>query len=569
MEISSRKPFHAVLAYRGAADPERYAFEQLGKYLKKSVNVFLAKCNDLMPAHEFEIIIGKTARSEDFCETFGLAEDGYYIVCRGGKLYLGGRGRGVIYAVFSFLEQFAACRFFAPDEEYIPKLDAIEIPEGYEAHFSPVFSMRDVLWSTNFDIDWSVKQKINRGHYRNFFGGTGGEKGFAGYFGHTLGELAETGYDAPEPCLTDERIYRTVVKNVRALLTENPGAAFVSVSQNDDFRVCTCEKCAAVDGEEESHAGTMIRFVNRVAEALEGEFPGVLFHTFAYQYTRRPPKYARPRHNVVVQLCPIECCAGHSVATCDSPTPAPWAEMVSERSFREDFLGWAEISPALQIWDYTTDFHHYFAPFPNLYSVRDNVRFYAAHRVTGVLLQGNINTCHSGEFAELKAYLMAKLLWDPSVGDEAYDALIDEFLRHYYGEGWRFIREYIDGLHEICKDRHFGIYYHPLKILPAEEGLPFMLRAKEMFSRAEAAALRPACRMRVKRSAVQVEYYLLLAQYGEEYEKGDEASRARYVNRNRAFYEFIVKNGIYMNPDKPLPKDVDFTKAPDTWHKLG
>ena len=86
MEISSRKPFHAVLAYRGAADPERYAFEQLGKYLKKSVNVFLAKCNDLMPAHEFEIIIGKTARSEDFCETFGLAEDGYYIVCRGGKL---------------------------------------------------------------------------------------------------------------------------------------------------------------------------------------------------------------------------------------------------------------------------------------------------------------------------------------------------------------------------------------------------------------------------------------------------------------------------------------------------
>ena len=374
--------------------------------------------------------------------------------------------------------------------------------------------MRDVLWSTNFDIDWSVKQKINRGHYRNFFGGTGGEKGFAGYFGHTLGELAETGYDAPEPCLTDERIYRTVVKNVRALLTENPGAAFVSVSQNDDFRVCTCEKCAAVDGEEESHAGTMIRFVNRVAEELEGEFPGVLFHTFAYQYTRRPPKYARPRHNVVVQLCPIECCAGHSVATCDSSTPAPWAGMVSERSFSGGLFGLGGNFPRAP----DLGLHH---RLPSLFRALPQSLFgagqrtlYAAHRVTGVLLQGNINTCHSGEFAELKAYLMAKLLWDPSVGDEAYDALIDEFLRHYYGEGWRFIREYIDGLHEICKDRHFGIYYHPLKILPAEEGLPFMLRAKKLFSRAEAAALRPACRMRVKRSAVQVEYYLLLAQYG-------------------------------------------------------
>ena len=113
MEISSRKPFHAVLAYRGAADPERYAFEQLGKYLKKSVNVFLAKCNDLMPAHEFEIIIGKTARSEDFCETFGLAEDGYYIVCRGGKLYLGeGDFHAVAFGVYPAARRIVQKKFF-------------------------------------------------------------------------------------------------------------------------------------------------------------------------------------------------------------------------------------------------------------------------------------------------------------------------------------------------------------------------------------------------------------------------------------------------------------------------
>ncbi len=569
MKIDSSKPFNAVLPYYGATDAEKYAAEQLEKYLKKCANVFLMKRNDLMAACDYEIIVGKTCRSEDFGETFRLSSDGYYIVCREGKLYLGGKDRGVIYAVFAFLEKFAGCRFFAPDEEYIPQSAEISVPEGYEEHYSPVFFMRDVLWSTNYDIDWSVKQKVNRGHYRNFFGGTGGEVGFAGYFGHTLGELAETGYDAPEPCLTDENIYQTVLKNVRKRLQENPGAAFVSISQNDDFRVCKCEKCAAIDAREESHAGTMIHFVNRIAEELESEFPNVKFHTFAYQYTRKPPKYVRPRKNVVVQLCPIECCAGHSVAECEHPTPAPWAEILSDRTFKEDFLGWAEIAPSLHIWDYSTDFHHYFAPFPNLYAFRDNIRFYAAHNVTGILMQGNVNTCHSGEFAELKGYLQAKLLWDPSLSDEAYEALIDEFLAHYYGKGWKYIREYIDGLHEICKDRHFGIYYHPLRILPPEEGLPFMQKAKELFEQAAKSAGDPIRRNRVRRCAVQVEYYLLLALYEREYMHGDAASRARYVKRNRAFYKFIMKNGIYMNPDKPLPENVDFTQSPDSWHKLG
>lgn len=569
MEIVSSKPFSVVLAYNGATDAEKYAAEQLEKYLKKCTNVFLMKCNDLMAARDYEIIIGRTCRSEDFCDTFELSSDGYYIVCREGKLYLGGKDRGVIYAVFTFLEKFAGCRFFAPDEEWIPSLSAIVIPEGYEEHYSPVFYMRDVLWSTNFDIDWSVKQKINRGHYRNFFGGTGGEVGFAGYFGHTLGELAETGYDAPEPCLTDENIYRTVLKNVRKRLLENPSAAFVSISQNDDFRVCTCERCAAIDAEEESHAGTMIRFVNRIAEELEGDFPNVQFHTFAYQYTRKPPKITRPRRNVVVQLCPIECCAGHSVATCEHPTPAPWAEILSERTFKEDFLGWAKISPSLHIWDYSTNFHHYFSPFPNLYAFRDNIRFYAENNVKGVLMQGNVNTCHSGEFGELKAYLQAKLLWDPHMNDEEYEELIDEFLVHYYGIGWKYIREYIDGLHDICKNNHFGIYYHPLRILPIREGIPFMKKAKELFTLAANAERDPVKKRRVNQSSVQVEYYLLLALYEEEFTRGDAASRARYVKRNKKFYKFIMENGIYMNPDKPLPENVDFTLSPDSWHKLG
>jgi hypothetical protein len=38
--------------------------------------------------------------------------------------------------------------------------------------------------------------------------------------------------------------------------------------------------------------------LNKVAEAVEKEFPDVLVESLAYQYTRKPPKTIKPRDNV-------------------------------------------------------------------------------------------------------------------------------------------------------------------------------------------------------------------------------------------------------------------------------
>ena len=60
----------------------------------------------------------------------------------------------------------------------------------------------------------------------------------------------------------------------------------------------------------------MIRFVNQVAEQVERTHPGIRIHTFAYLYCRRPPKLTRPRDNVIVRLCSIECCFSHPIRAC-------------------------------------------------------------------------------------------------------------------------------------------------------------------------------------------------------------------------------------------------------------
>ena len=87
-----------------------------------------------------------------------------------------------------------------------------------------------------------------------------------------------------------------------------------SVSQNDWYNYCQCPACKAIDDREGSPAGTMITFVNQVADAIREDCPDVLIHTFAYQYTRKAPKFVRPRPNVIVRLCSIECCFSHPLS---------------------------------------------------------------------------------------------------------------------------------------------------------------------------------------------------------------------------------------------------------------
>ena len=133
-------------------------------------------------------------------------------------------------------------------------------------------------------------------------------------------------------CLTNPDVLRIATEKVLELLAADPTAKMVGVSHNDNQRnYCRCERCAAVDAEEESHAGTELRFVNAIADEVKKRHPGVLVQTLAYQYTRKPPKLTRPRDNVVITLCSIEC---DRLRPFGSPKSAD-----VNKAFVEDLLG--------------------------------------------------------------------------------------------------------------------------------------------------------------------------------------------------------------------------------------
>lgn len=367
---------------------------------------------------------------------------------------VGGNGRGVFYGVVRFLEDFVGVRYFTYELEAYMDVPAA-LPETISIDYKPVFEYRYTSWyAMSKDPLFCLKSGMN-GNHGGITEELGGHMSYASGLGvHTLGVLSETTYPypgyAPNPCLTDPEVFDTVLKNVRAALEKDPTVNIISISQTDKEEYCTCERCAAIDEEEGSPAGTLLRFVNAIAENIAEDYPNVIVDTLAYKYTRKAPLITKPRENVCVRLCSIECHFNHPLTTESCKTCS---------AFREDIVAWNEICNNLYIWDYTTDFHYYISYFPNLHVLRENMQFYADHNVKGMFEQGNGQGL-SGEFGELRAYLLAKLMMNPYMSEEEYYTHMDEFLAGYYGAGWKNIRAYIDQLSILAIQGPGHTIYH-------------------------------------------------------------------------------------------------------------
>ena len=457
----------------GESASEVYAGEELAKYLQQK--------KIAVKEGTFPIAISIDTTLGDDAFLIEAVTTGENI----GMTIKGGNGRGVLYGVYKFLEELGGVRYFMPNLEKVPE-SPIVITEGVVLEYTPFFEARRLNWNcVTTAVDWCTKQGIN-GHDGELDDKYGGKQRYgSGLFVHTLGTLSETGGGAsPNPCLTSEEIYQTVLKNLRERLAADPTVDIVSVSQNDKNEYCLCDNCkasyayytnftgSASDAkscaENGGAAGNMLAFVNRIAEELEDEYPNLVIDTLAYNYTQAPPKNIVPRHNVCVRVCSIRVCFMHPMTECPDSKGPNNIQWTRTAQFRKDFLAWGEICDRIYVWDYTTNFTYYIAPFSNFGTIRENMRLYHEHGVRGMFPQGNSQSI-SGEFGELRAYLLAKLMWNPYMSEEEYYTHMNEFLEAYYGAGWVYIRSYINVITELANDGCINIYEEPLEAITEGE----------------------------------------------------------------------------------------------------
>ena len=501
----------------------RYAAEELARWLGEMTGAAFTIASDLTPAQENDILVGANSRTKKYAErTDALPREGYFYCTDGSNLIFGGKGRALLYGVYAFLEDELGIRFFSPDVTHVPRRSRIEIGK-LDRSDAPVMEYREPALCELRNSEYAVRRRVNGSFRRDHVEKYGGGVGYAdGFFVHTFTKLlppdqyfdthpeyyseinGERVREKTQLCLSNPKVLELVTNQVLEELRKQPDAILFSVSQDDNYNGCTCEKCRAVDQEEGSMAGSMIRFVNAVAEAIEPEFPDVVIDTLAYQYTRKPPKLTRPRHNVSVRLCSIECCFVHPLRDCRNDDPdAPNIDL--SQPFAEDLIGWGKICNRLYIWDYVTNFSHYWMPHPNFHVLADNVRFFAENGVKGVFEQG-CAAQGGGEFTGLRAYILSKALWNPNFDE---DLAIDEYLTGVYKEAGPYMRRYLEEVYNAVIDSgcHLYCFNHPDK---PWHTMDLVERCEKIFDEAEKIASSDEILHRVRKQRLAVRYLRIL-----------------------------------------------------------
>ena len=487
----------ATLAQNGTArtviviDPsasasETFAARELTSYLHIITGAnFEIRTNTIAPRHA--IVVGQGKAAADLFHDVPFSQLGgeeWVIRTQGDRLLLaGGRARGTLYAVSRFLQDQCGVRWWTPWASRIPKQPTLRVA-NLKIRAKPAFEYRAPFWFDAFDPDWSWKNLCNSQH-SHLKPEQGGDIEYNGFV-HTFYPLVPPEkYFSEHPewyslidgkrtasgaqlCTTDPKLRDFMVEQVRELLRKSPEAKIISVSQNDCFGACECTNCKALDDAEGSHSGTMIALVNYIAEKIGPEFPDVAVDTLAYQYTRKPPQTLRPRPNVIVRLCSIECNFREPL---DQPANA---------SFGDDIRGWAKQADRLYIWDYVTDFGNYIMPHPNWFALGPNLRFFQTNHVRGVFEEGAYHS-HGAEMAELRAWLLAQLMCNPRQDDRA---LIREFLDGYYGPAGKPIERYLELVQNASQGFNLTCY--------SSRDVPFLdfktlLEAEKLWQQAEQA----------------------------------------------------------------------------------
>lgn len=542
--FDSKKTNYRIVVGKDASESEHWAASELKKFLFEISGINIEIDNDDSEITENEIIVGYNKHSQellgsDFIKLDLLDESFVYKNVKSNIILAGGKQRGTMYAVFSFLENAFGVRWFTPNVTVIPNREQF-VFDYIEHHEKPSLQVRNDFYFEAFDPTWAAHNKIN---------GTMGKReqygDIEGYWAvHTFYQFMPPSefydqhpeyyslidgnriHDHAQLCLTNPDVLEIVTDRLKIAMRENPDNLIYSVSQNDWRNPCQCDKCNAIVKKENSEAGIMVWFVNQVADNVKEEFPNKYVGTLAYQYTRKPPEVIQPKENVVIRLCSIECCFAHDFKSCPE-----------NQEFLSDLEEWSSISPHLYIWDYVVNFSHYIMPYPNFNVLQENIKTFRDNSSIGIMEQAAYQS-RGGEFAELRSYVISKLLWDAECD---VDAVIDDFMYGYYGRSGQHVREYLDLLHnQITPETHIHLGLDPEDKIFSEK---FIEEADKIFDNAEIVAESDEIRERVEMARLPLMYLKCKRN----------PVNSKYDGTFERFNEIVVREGITYFAERGKP----------------
>lgn len=445
-----------------------------------------------------DLIIGN-GKPNSMLNRSGVGKDGFRILCDDQLHVLSGGGYGSVYAVVDLLEKYFGANYWSEREfSFVPNptlsLPALDLVEN------PAFLYRQSQnYALGTDSVYKWWSRLNLPE----------EVFAADLWVHTFDKLlpsSEYGSEHPEfysffdgkrhPgkasqwCLSNPDVLKIVEERLDSIFRADPDKRIISVSQNDgNFTYCQCDICKAIDDYEGSHSGSLIYFINKLAD----RFPDKVISSLAYLYTMKPPKHIKPRPNVNIMLCSIDCNREVSLT-----------ENASGREFVNALEGWSRISDNIFVWDYGINFDNYLVPFPNFHVLGDNIRLFKKNNATMHFSQ--IAGSRGGDFAEMRTWLVSKLMWNPQTDT---DSLTQVFMNGYYGDAAPFLYRYTKLMEGalIGSGKKLWIYDSPVTHKSGMLKPEMMRRYNRLFDQAEHAVKDDSVLLKhVRRSRLPLQY---------------------------------------------------------------
>lgn len=429
--VEKGKARHQIVLPEAPTKAETRAAGILRDYVQKMSGATLAVINE--PSYKEgvpAIFIGHTDHAGKYGEE-KIAGEGFFIATDDQHLYIrGGSGKGIIYGVYTLLDSYFGCRKPAPGAAVVPHKATIAIAPKLMDRQVPQFVYRETYYPSPLEPEFQEWHKLHSfedlwglwGH--SYFKMVPPREHFAAhpeYYALVNGQRRAT-----QLCLSNEQVLKIATAYLRKAIADNPDALYWSISPEDGSGYCTCDLCSKADQEEGSHAGSLMRFVNRIAD----QFPEQQFTTLAYTFTLQPPTQTKPAGNVIIMLSSI-----------DAYRHRPLSEEPSAAGFRKALHDWKAVTSNIFIWDYTTQFTNYLSPFPDYFLLQQNLQYFADNGVKGVFSQGSGGTY--SDMAELNAYVQAQALWQPR---QPADTAFHQFMRAYYGKAVQPLSGYVKAL---------------------------------------------------------------------------------------------------------------------------
>ncbi len=408
-----------------------------------------------------------------------VGEDGFSIDTENGNLYIrSGGDKGAIYGVVTLLEKYLGVSYWAYETYDLTESDNIVLPDihiretpAFRYRQSQNYGLQDPVFKMWYRFETPEEEFIDHMWVHTFnrllpsdkYGKTHPE-----YYSFINGER-RPGHNS-QWCLTNPAVFDAVVEKLDSIFKANPDLKMISVSQNDgNFTHCACPECKAVEEYEGAPSGNYIRFLNKLAQ----RFPDKEFSTLAYLFTMKPPVHVKPLPNVNIMLCNIDC-----------KREVPLTDNASGKEFVSALEGWSAISDNIFLWDYGINFDGYLTPFPNFHTMQKNIRLYKENNVTMHFSQ--VNGSKGGDFSELRAYMLSKLMWDPY---QDADSLMTTFLNGYYGKAGPHINNYLKMLEGALLSSGKELWIYDSAITHKDGMLnPQLIKTyNELFDKAEAA----------------------------------------------------------------------------------